>query len=70
MQVRRILEATGGDPQGFQAGSGDLGGKTDAELEHEALRLVDRIQADRRRLRAVRDELEVRRVDRVLGLTG
>lgn len=65
-QVRRVLAATGGDPL---RGS-DLAAATVVELEGERDRLRDRIAADRRRLRVVLDELEARRTDRILGLTG
>lgn len=69
-QVRRVLEATGGDPLRSTSGGADLAGMTIIDLERERIRLADRIAADRRRLRLVDDELDVRRTDRVLGLTG
>lgn len=64
-QVLRILAATGGDPL-----ASGLERLTLADLERERERLRDRIASDRRRLRVVIDELEVRRTDRILGLPG
>lgn len=63
-QVLRILEATGGDPRK----PADLADRTPAELEAERDRLRMRIATDRRRLRAVLDELEVRHIDALIGL--
>lgn len=68
MRVRQILEATGGDPLRHVVGPG-LATSTMTELERERQRLRDRIATDRRRLRAVEDEIDVRATDRLLGLT-
>lgn len=64
-QVLRILEMTGGDP----LRASDLADATLVDLEGERDRLRARIASDRRRLRAVLDELDGRRVDGILGLT-
>lgn len=69
MQVRRVLESTGGDPLRAVTG-GNLATLSVIELDRERVRLRDRIASDRRRLREVDDELEVRRTDALLGLTG
>lgn len=68
-RVVQILDRTGGDPL-TSARTAQLEGATVAELEAERSRLRDRIASDRRRLRAVEDELSARHTDRVLGLQG
>lgn len=64
-RVRQILLETGGDPL-----ARDLAAAPVLDLERERDRLQDRIRADRRRLRSVLDELDSRRTDAILGLTG
>lgn len=66
-RVVQILEDTGGDPL-TTSRSRQLAGATVPELESERGRLRDRIASDRRRLRAVEDELSARQTDRILGL--
>lgn len=67
-QVQRILATTGGDPLAFELD--DLARAPEADLVRERERLQDRIRSDRRRLRFVSEELEARRTNRILGLTG
>jgi transcriptional regulator with XRE-family HTH domain len=70
MQVRRILADTGGDP--LAGTMADLAKMTDEQLEREAQMREDRIASDRRRLRLLREELQVRAdsalVDRLTGV--
>ena len=65
-RVVQILEATGGDPLA-SAQTSQLRASTIAQLESETGRLRARIASDRRRLRAVQDELSARQTDRILG---
>lgn len=67
-RVRQILLETGGDPLAHELG--DLAVAQVVDLERERDRLQDRIRSDRRRLRLVTEELEVRRIDRLLDLCG
>lgn len=67
-RVRQILVDVGGDP--LHDAAGDIARLNPDELAREATRLRDRIESDRQRLRMIEDELDVRRIDRVLGLTG
>lgn len=58
----------GGDPLAQEVR--DLAVASQAQLERERARIEDRIRSDRRRLRLVIEELEVRNTDRLVGLAG
>ena len=67
-RVTHILDRTGGDPINDRHDDKLRAASID-DIRTEIRRLRDRIAADRRRLRVLQDELEVRNTDRVLGLT-
>lgn len=66
-RVLQILDRTGGDPLASTQ-TRELQAATTMELDSEQARLRNRIASDRRRLRAVQDELSARATDRILGL--
>lgn len=67
-RVVQILATTGGDPLATELS--DLAAQNVVDLERERDRLQDRIRTDRRRLRMVLDEIDARRINGILGLTG
>lgn len=65
-RIAEILEHTGGDPL-RPLRTADLATATVFDLGRERPRLAGRVRSDLGRLLAIDEELEARRVDRILG---
>lgn len=66
LRVRQLLTQGRSDPLLGQL----LAKASEHELERRSARLIERIANDLRTLELVEQELEVKRTDRILGLTG